>query len=65
MIHLGLPSWILCNLRANLKPSEIAEMLRKEGVQGVVDICDNLTTLVSPRSTIGDISNPPLIRLFQ
>lgn len=40
--------------RANLKPSEIAEMLRKEGVQGVIDIGDNLLTLVSPTSTVGD-----------
>ncbi|ENW81689.1 hypothetical protein F909_01373 [Acinetobacter sp. ANC 3929] len=40
--------------RANLKPSEIAEMLRKEGVQGVIDIGDNLITLVSPTSTLGD-----------
>ncbi len=41
-------------VRANLKPSEIAEMLRKEGVQGVIDIGDNITTLVSPTSTVGD-----------
>lgn len=41
-------------VRANLKPSEIAEMLRKEGVQGVIDIGDNLLTLVSPTSTLGD-----------
>ena len=40
--------------RANLKPSEIAEMLKKEGVQGVIDIGDNLLTLVSPTSTVGD-----------
>ncbi|OEY96900.1 hypothetical protein BJI46_11975 [Acinetobacter qingfengensis] len=29
-------------------------MLRKEGVQGVIDIGDNITTLVSPSSTMGD-----------
>ncbi|MBJ9956176.1 DUF637 domain-containing protein [Acinetobacter courvalinii] len=40
--------------RAKLKPSEITEMLRKEGVQGVIDIGDNLITLVSPSSTMGD-----------
>ncbi|MEB3863133.1 DUF637 domain-containing protein, partial [Acinetobacter sp. IK31] len=42
------------SLRANLKPSEVLEMLRKEGVQGVIDIGDNIVTLVSPSSTIGD-----------
>lgn len=42
------------SVRANLKPSEVIEMLRKEGVQGVIDIGDNLVTLVSPSSTLGD-----------
>ncbi|WP_288420524.1 DUF637 domain-containing protein [uncultured Acinetobacter sp.] len=42
------------SVRANLKPSEIAEMLRKEGVQGLIDIGDNIVTLVSPTSTVGD-----------
>lgn len=37
--------------RANLKPSEIAEMLRKEGVQGIIDIGDNINTLISPASS--------------
>lgn len=42
------------SVRANLKPSEIAEMLRKEGVQGIIDIGDNIATLVSPSSSMGD-----------
>ena len=42
------------DLRAKLTPSEIAEMMRKEGVQGVIDIGDNLLTLVSPTSTVAD-----------
>lgn len=42
------------SVRANLKPSEVVEMLRKEGVQGVIDIGDNITTLVSPSSSLGD-----------
>lgn len=37
--------------RAKLKPSEIAEMLRKEGVQGIIDIGDNINTLISPASS--------------
>lgn len=41
-------------VRANLKPSEIIEMLKKEGVQGIVDIGENLVTLVSPSSSVGD-----------
>ena len=36
--------------RAKLQPSEIVEMLKKEGIQGVIDIGDNISTLVSPRS---------------
>ncbi|WP_288397926.1 DUF637 domain-containing protein [uncultured Acinetobacter sp.] len=42
------------SLRANLKPSEVVEMLRKEGVQGIIDIGDNIATLVSPSSSMGD-----------
>ncbi|MFK6082197.1 DUF637 domain-containing protein [Acinetobacter baumannii] len=42
------------SVRANLKPADVIEMLRKEGVQGVIDIGDNLVTLVSPSSTLGD-----------
>lgn len=42
------------SVRANLKASEVIEMLRKEGVQGVIDIGDNLVTLVSPSSSVGD-----------
>ncbi|MGQ1705149.1 DUF637 domain-containing protein [Acinetobacter baumannii] len=42
------------SVRANLKPSEVIEMLRKEGVQGVIDIGDNFVTLVSPTSSMGD-----------
>lgn len=42
------------SVRTNLKPSEVIAMLRKEWVQGVIDIGDNFVTLVSPPSTMGD-----------
>lgn len=41
-------------LRANLKPADVIEMFKKEGVQGVIDIGDNIITLISPNSTPGD-----------
>ncbi|MCH4244047.1 DUF637 domain-containing protein [Acinetobacter gerneri] len=37
-----------------LKPADVVEMFKKEGVQGVVDIGDNIMTLISPTASLGD-----------
>ncbi|MDR6796009.1 DUF637 domain-containing protein [Acinetobacter calcoaceticus] len=42
------------SIRANLKPDEVIKMFKEEGVQGVIDIGDNIMTLVSPTSTPAD-----------
>ncbi|MDM1275392.1 MULTISPECIES: DUF637 domain-containing protein [Acinetobacter] len=41
-------------VRSNLKPDDVINMFKEEGIQGVIDIGDNITTLVSPASTPGD-----------
>jgi len=42
------------SVRANLKPDEVIKMFKEEGIQGVIDIGDNIMTLVSPASTPAD-----------
>lgn len=42
------------SVRANLKPDEVIKMFKEEGIQGVIDIGDNITTLVSATSTPAD-----------
>ncbi|MFL9510550.1 DUF637 domain-containing protein [Acinetobacter baumannii] len=42
------------SVRANLKPDDVIKIFKEEGVQGVIDIGDNIKTLISPTSTPGD-----------
>ncbi|MFI8066990.1 hypothetical protein ACFMKJ_24865, partial [Acinetobacter baumannii] len=42
------------SVRANLKPDDVIKIFKEEGVQGVIDIGDNINTLISPTSTPGD-----------
>ncbi len=42
------------SVRANLKPDDVIKIFKEEGIQGVIDIGDNIKTLISPTSTPGD-----------
>ncbi|GAA5003079.1 hypothetical protein GCM10023206_06440 [Acinetobacter puyangensis] len=37
-----------------LNSADVVEMFKKEGVQGIVDIGDNIATLINPAASIGD-----------
>ncbi|WP_171251982.1 DUF637 domain-containing protein [Acinetobacter baumannii] len=37
-----------------LQPADVVEMFRKEGVQGIIDIGDDISTLISPTASLAD-----------
>lgn len=37
-----------------IKPADVVEMFKKEGIQGIIDIGNNITTLISPTASLSD-----------